>query len=551
MGLSVLLSCGHCTSSAPLGTLEDSIMTLTFITLLGLGLCWGPWDQVQAGLPPKPSIWADPGPRVSKGSPVTIWCQGSLPADRYSLYKERGFQPLDTRIPQASSNKAGFPIKSMSPNSAGRYRCAYSSSRHWSERSDPLSLVMTGEYSAPSLSAHPGPVVASGGRVSLFCISKDTSGPFHLLKEGGAEQLQHRKSDQRSYAGTWQAVFPVGPVSSSHGGTYRCYGSSSSNPNVWSQPSAALHLEVTGIYEKPSLSAQPGPSVPWGANVTLQCGSEVKADTFHLHREGSLDPPQWLHLQDTAGPSQANFTISPVTWSHNGTYRCYSSHSSSPFQLSQPSDPLELLVSEGSEYLPLPTTESGPQSAEGLQRSLNVLTGVSVTLLLLLSLFLFFLLRHQNQSKDRTSGATDPEPKDRGLHPRSNPAVDTQEEPLYAAMKDPQPRERVVLDPQQNRTHDNSQRETYALVTLSTSRQIQGMVPSPSPLSEELLDRKGRQVEENRQMDSQAAASEDSQDLTYAQLNLLTPKWETSTPLSSPSEKPPDEPSVYAALSFH
>ncbi|XP_045701005.1 leukocyte immunoglobulin-like receptor subfamily B member 3 isoform X2 [Phyllostomus hastatus] len=644
MGLSVLLSCGHCTSSAPLGTLEDSIMTLTFITLLGLGLCWGPWDQVQAGLPPKPSIWADPGPRVSKGSPVTIWCQGSLPADRYSLYKERGFQPLDTRIPQASSNKAGFPIKSMSPNSAGRYRCAYSSSRHWSERSDPLSLVMTGEYSAPSLSAHPGPVVASGGRVSLFCISKDTSGPFHLLKEGGAEQLQHRKSDQRSYAGTWQAVFPVGPVSSSHGGTYRCYGSSSSNPNVWSQPSAALHLEVTGvyrepslsaqpgplvlpgesltlqchsepgfhrfaltkdegttppqslhgkhspnfplgpvnlthggqyrcysghnlsyvwsapsppldilitgIYEKPSLSAQPGPSVPWGANVTLQCGSEVKADTFHLHREGSLDPPQWLHLQDTAGPSQANFTISPVTWSHNGTYRCYSSHSSSPFQLSQPSDPLELLVSEGSEYLPLPTTESGPQSAEGLQRSLNVLTGVSVTLLLLLSLFLFFLLRHQNQSKDRTSGATDPEPKDRGLHPRSNPAVDTQEEPLYAAMKDPQPRERVVLDPQ-NRTHDNSQRETYALVTLSTSRQIQGMVPSPSPLSEELLDRKGRQVEENRQMDSQAAASEDSQDLTYAQLNLLTPKWETSTPLSSPSEKPPDEPSVYAALSFH
>ena len=85
--------------------------------------------------------------------------------------------------------------------------------------------------------------------------------------------------------------------------------------------------------------------MPWGANVTLQCGSEVRADTFHLHREGSRDPPQQLHLQDTAAPSQANFTISPTTLGHQGTYRCYSSNSSSPFLLSQSSDPLELLVS--------------------------------------------------------------------------------------------------------------------------------------------------------------------------------------------------------------
>ena len=116
------------------------------------------------------------------------------------------------------------------------------------------------------------------------------------------------------------------------------------------------------MYRKPSLSAQQGTSVPWGANVTLQCGSEVRADTFHLHREGSQDPPQQLRLQDTAAPYQANFTISSVTWGHNGTYRCYSSHSSSPFLLSQPSDPLELLVS-GEEPQPCPCilmVSSGP-----------------------------------------------------------------------------------------------------------------------------------------------------------------------------------------------
>ncbi|XP_036912055.1 leukocyte immunoglobulin-like receptor subfamily A member 6, partial [Sturnira hondurensis] len=389
-------------------------------------------------VPPKPSIWADPGPIVSKGSPVTIWCLGSLQADGYALYKERSSEPLDVSVPQASSNKTGFPIQSMSSQHTGLYQCVYSTGGRVSERSEPLFLVLTGEHSAPSLSAHPGPVVTSGGNVSLWCRSQSTLDTFHLLKEGGAEPPQHRKSEWRSHERRRQAVFPVAPLSSSHGGTYRCYGSSSSNPNVWSQPSYPLHLQVTGVYRepylsaqpgslllpgddltlqchsepgfdrfalikdegptppqhlhgqhspsfflgpvnfthggqyrcysghnlsyvwsapsvpldiliagkyrKPSLSAQPSPPGPWGVNVTLQCQSEVRADTFHLHREGSLDPPQQLHLEDTAAPSQANFTISPVTWDHNGTYRCYSSLSSSPFQLSQPSDPLELLV---------------------------------------------------------------------------------------------------------------------------------------------------------------------------------------------------------------
>ncbi|XP_053518574.1 leukocyte immunoglobulin-like receptor subfamily A member 3 isoform X2 [Artibeus jamaicensis] len=568
------------------------------LELLVSGLRWGPWDQVQAGVRPKPSIWADPGPIVSKGSPVTIWCQGSLQADGYILYKERSSDPLDTRIPQASSNKTGFLIQSISSQNTGLYQCAYSTGGRLSERSEPLLLVLTGEHSGPSLSAQPGPVVTSGGNVSLLCSSQSTLDTVHLLKEGGAEPPQHWKSELRSYERRWQAVFPVGPVNSSHGGTYRCCGSSSSTPNVWSQPSAPLHLEVTGVYREPSLSAhpgplllpgdsltlqchsepgfdrfaltkeqgpthlqrfhkqhspnfslgpvnlthrgryrcysghklsyvwsapsapldiliagkdskpslsvQPGPSVPLGANVTLQCRSEDRADTFHLHREGSLDPPQQLRLQDTAAPSQANFTISPVTSGHHGTYRCYSSRSSSPFQLSQPSDPLELVVS-------------------GLQLSLNILIGVSGALVLLLSLLLFLLLRHRCQCKSRMSGA---------------------------ALKDPQPGEGLELDPQHNGPDDSSKQVTYAQVNCR-SRLRQGVATSPSPLSEELLDKKGRQAEEDRQMDSQAAAAEDPKDVTYAQLTLMTSRRETSAPPCSPSEQPSDEPSVYATLAVH
>lgn len=136
----------------------------------------------------------------------------------------------------------------------------------------------------------------------------------------------------------------------------------------------SLHITTflpPGLYPKPSLSAQPGPSVPWGADVTLQCASETRFDTFHLHREGSLDPPQHLRLQNTPAHSQANFTISAVTSGHGGTYRCYGSHSTSPYLLSHPSDPLELRVS-GEEPQPCPLCPHGqfrtcPQGPFGLK----------------------------------------------------------------------------------------------------------------------------------------------------------------------------------------
>lgn len=79
--------------------------------------------------------------------------------------------------------------------------------------------------------------------------------------------------------------------------------------------------------------------------MTLQCRSEIWFNTFHLSKEGSLAPPQHLHLQDTATLYEVNFTLNPVTSDHQGTYRCYSSHNSSPYLLSSPSDSLELLVS--------------------------------------------------------------------------------------------------------------------------------------------------------------------------------------------------------------
>ncbi|XP_043756258.1 leukocyte immunoglobulin-like receptor subfamily B member 3 isoform X3 [Cervus elaphus] len=470
--------------------MRGSAMTLTFTTLLCLGLCWGPWNQGQPEVLPKPSIWADPGTMVAHGSPVTIWCQGSLLADVYRLYKESGSGSWEAQAPQGSRNKAGFHFEYTRSGDAGQYQCAYRSRNRWSGWSDPLPLVVTGVYRAPSLSAQPSPVVAAGGKVSLTCSSQYAAGTLHLLKEGGADLPRYQASRNYGNQGREEAVFPVGPVTSSHGGTYRCYDAPSNLPYLWSHPSDPLHLQVTGMHRKPSLSARPGASVPQGENVTLQCRSEVRSDTFHLSKEGSLAPPQHLHLQDMAPPVQANFTLRAVTSAHSGTYRCYSSQSTAPHLLSLPSDPLELLVSGGSGNQLLPALESGP----GLPWYLSVLIGVSVTFVLLLLILLF--LRHRGQDRRRKSAAAASGLEDRGRQKSSSPAADAPEESLYCAV-----------------TED-------------------------------------ARPEQGRARASQAATPEDPQDVTYAQLDHSI-KQGATTPTNQQPGECPAEPSVYATLALH
>ncbi|XP_045701002.1 leukocyte immunoglobulin-like receptor subfamily B member 3 isoform X2 [Phyllostomus hastatus] len=523
-------------------------MPPSLTALLCFGLSVGLRTPVQAGTLPKPTLWAKPGPVIPWGSSVTIWCQGALEC---RLYKEGIPVSWDIQMPLEPRKNVKFSITYMTEHTAGRYQCTYLGPTGWLECDDPLELVVTGYYySKPSLSALPSPLVTSGGNVTLQCGSQQRFDRFILTKEG-EHRLSWTLDSQQHASGQVQALFPLSTMIPRRSGTFRCYGCYRNRPQVCSQPSDALELLVSGwLRDRPSLSMQPGPTVVSGENVTLLCQSQSWRDSFLLAKEGEAHPPLHLRSQSQAQQQQAEFSMGPVTSAHGGTYRCYSSLNTFPYLLSQPSAPLELLISGPSGNPSPPPTGPTSTSAQGLQWNWNMLIGVLVALVLLLSLLLFFFLRHWCQSKGGTSGATELDSKDRGLQTRSNPAVDNQEEPLYAAMKDPQPGEGMELHPWQNRTHDDPQGETYAQVTSSRSRLRQGMAPSSSPLSEELLGMKDKQAEEDRQMDSQAAASAAPQDVTYAQLTHLGIRWETSAPPSSPSEQPPDEPSVYAALAI-
>uniref|UniRef100_A0A8C8Y9M1 Leukocyte immunoglobulin-like receptor subfamily A member 6 n=1 Tax=Panthera leo TaxID=9689 RepID=A0A8C8Y9M1_PANLE len=189
-----------------------SVRTQTLTALLCLGELSGQEEGwVAPALPP------GPGPNVTSGTRVTIWCQASLQADVYYLYKERVSEPTSIEISQDSSNKASFSLGFMSLHNAGRYQCQYHSRNGWSQRSDLLPLVVTGVYSPPSLSAIPGPVVASGGNVSLSCSSQYPWQTFRLLKEGGADAP--RPLELKFPREKRQALFPVGPVKELRRGT--------------------------------------------------------------------------------------------------------------------------------------------------------------------------------------------------------------------------------------------------------------------------------------------------------------------------------------------
>ncbi|XP_044902291.1 platelet glycoprotein VI isoform X6 [Felis catus] len=209
----------------------------------------------------------------------------------------------------------------------------------------------------PSLRALPSSLVPMEKPVTIQCQGPPGVDLYRL------EKLRSGKYKD-------QAVLFIPAMKQSFAGCYRC---SYQNGTRWSPPSDRLELVATGtwmeVYAKPSLSAQPGPAVSPGGDVTLQCRSQYGFDQFALYKEGDTGPYK--------GPERwyrADFPIITVTAAHSGIYRCYSFSSRHPYLWSAPSDPLELVVTGTSAtpgWLPTEPPSSVTEFPEA-SRKLNI-----------------------------------------------------------------------------------------------------------------------------------------------------------------------------------
>uniref|UniRef100_A0A5F9CZ26 Immunoglobulin domain-containing protein n=1 Tax=Oryctolagus cuniculus TaxID=9986 RepID=A0A5F9CZ26_RABIT len=285
-----------------------------------------PLELQVTGLHREPSLSALPASLLLLGQSLTLRCHCEPSCDRYALTRPEG----DTS-PQhlAGQPSPDFLLGPVSGSLGGRYRCygGRQGPYAWSAPSNPLDVLVAGGEPLPAPSCLPQarPGVLPWGCGVLRVLGQRPSGVLFL----GGEWSQQGQGPQET-----QAALRGGRGCSLH------------------MPSS-----LPGMYRNPSLQAQPGPSVPRGAMVALRCGSEEAMDTFLLHKVGSGAPPQRLRVLGSATAAQATFMLGPVTSAHGGTYRCYGAHSTDPYLLSQPSDPLQLEVSGG----PEPSSPSRPQ----------------------------------------------------------------------------------------------------------------------------------------------------------------------------------------------
>uniref|UniRef100_A0A2I3LJM4 Killer cell immunoglobulin like receptor, two Ig domains and long cytoplasmic tail 4 n=1 Tax=Papio anubis TaxID=9555 RepID=A0A2I3LJM4_PAPAN len=255
-----------------------------------------------------------------------------------------------------------------------------------------------GGQDKPFCSAWPSGVVPQGGHVTLWCHYRPGFNIFTLYKEDGVPVPELYK---RIF---WNS-FLISPVTAAHAGTYRCRVFHPHSPTEWSAPSNPLAIMVTGLYEKPSLSAQPGPTVPTGENMTLSCSSRRSFDMYHLSREGEAHELRLPAVPSVNGTFQADFPLGPAT--HGGNYRCFGSLRDSPYEWSDPSDPL-------------------PVSVTGIVRHLPAVIRYSVATIFL-TILLFFLLRCWCSDK-KNAAVMDPEPAgDRTVNREDSDEQDPQE----------------------------------------------------------------------------------------------------------------------------
>ncbi|NP_001357997.1 paired-Ig-like receptor A1 precursor [Mus musculus] len=377
-------------------------MSCTFTALLCLGLTLSLWIPVLTGSLPKPILRVQPDSVVSRRTKVTFFCEETIGANEYHLYKDGKLYKTVTKNKQKPANKAEFSFSNVDLRNAGQYRCSYSTQDESSGYSDLLELVVTEDYWTPSLSAQASPVVTSGGYVTLQCESWPSYDRF-ILTVAGPQKFSWTQDSQYNYSTRKNhALFSVGPVTPNQRWIFRCYSYDRNRPYVFSAPSESVELLVSGIYEyyEPRLSVLPSPVVTAGGNMTLHCASDFHYDKFILTKEdkkftSSLDTE---HISSSR-QYRALFIIGPTTPTHTGTFRCYGYYKNAPQLWSVPSALQQILIS-GLSKKPSLLTHQGHTMDPGMTLTLQCFSDINYDRYALHKVGGADIMQHSSQQTD-------------------------------------------------------------------------------------------------------------------------------------------------------
>ncbi|XP_045703213.1 osteoclast-associated immunoglobulin-like receptor isoform X2 [Phyllostomus hastatus] len=181
--------------------------------------------------------------------------------------------------------------------------------------STPIYSVPEPSHPKPWLRAQPAAVVSPGVNVTLTCRAPQLAWRFVLFKSGQTTPVLSQEVLFRQ-----MAEFFLEEVTEVQAGSYHCrYSSLPWVRGVWSQPSDALELLVTGAP---------------GDTVSLRCAGRVRNMSFVLYRVGEAAPLQYLRATEPWADFQLPRARAP------GTYTCYYHTLAAPYVLSERSEQL-------------------------------------------------------------------------------------------------------------------------------------------------------------------------------------------------------------------
>ncbi|XP_066486453.1 immunoglobulin superfamily member 1-like [Tiliqua scincoides] len=204
-----------------------------------------------------------------------------------------------------------------------------------------------------------------GGNVTIHCRSEGHQQMEFYLQKADASYIDTLGTQE---AEKDEVAFPIVSAEQRDGGIYWCtYCPKLSCEQQWSESSDRVYINITDpSLPKPSIQVRPRGQSAAGMNVTIECQGPEHSLSFSLHKSKNQTASQ------TVGPASitAKFLFPLARLEDAGNYTCQYRLRGSPFVWSEPSDPVELILS-GQSY-PKPSISVSPSERVFLGESVTI-----------------------------------------------------------------------------------------------------------------------------------------------------------------------------------